>query len=126
MGVHNRLNMDRTSTIIRKIQKAVVHPKFDIFTFDNDIAVLHLSEEVEFTRIIKPACLPTQGERRKNKPRLTLTPANPRCIFQRDSPLSADIEILILRVLCHCTTVTELINSLCCFDECARKNASLC
>jgi hypothetical protein len=61
MGVHNRLNMDRTTTIIRKIEKAAVHPKFDIFTFDNDIAVLHLNEEVEFTRIIKPACLPTQG-----------------------------------------------------------------
>ncbi|XP_065332045.1 trypsin-1-like [Cloeon dipterum] len=61
MGVHNRLAMNSETTLVRKIKKAVVHPKFDIFSFDNDIAMLHLNEEVEFTQIIKPACLPTQA-----------------------------------------------------------------
>jgi len=41
-----------------RIQKIIVHQKFDLETFDYDIALLRLNETVHFNPAFKPLCLP--------------------------------------------------------------------
>ncbi|OXU31175.1 hypothetical protein TSAR_009417 [Trichomalopsis sarcophagae] len=50
------------------IKKVYIHPKYNHSGFENDVALLELDEEVEFTDAIQPICLPIQSRRinRKN------------------------------------------------------------
>ncbi|NP_001166063.1 serine protease [Nasonia vitripennis] len=50
------------------IKKIYIHPKYNHSGFENDVALLKLDEEVEFTDAIQPICLPIQSRRinRKN------------------------------------------------------------
>eukprot|EP00062_Callorhinchus_milii_P000335 gi/632934237/ref/XP_007904276.1/ PREDICTED: coagulation factor IX-like [Callorhinchus milii] len=40
------------------VEKLVIHPQFDPITYDNDIALLYLSSQVNFNQFISPICLP--------------------------------------------------------------------
>ena len=42
----------------RKIQQKIVHPKYNFFTYEYDIALLKLEKRVDFHENIIPICLP--------------------------------------------------------------------
>ncbi|XP_077407647.1 transmembrane protease serine 9-like [Vanacampus margaritifer] len=42
---------------IRTVGAIILHPDFDMFSFDNDIALLRLSSPVTFTDYVRPVCL---------------------------------------------------------------------
>ncbi|XP_062393536.1 acrosin-like [Sardina pilchardus] len=45
----------------RTVSQIITHPSFNSFTFDNDIALLHLSAPVTFTDYIRAVCLAASG-----------------------------------------------------------------
>ena len=47
---------------IRKVKSKHVHPKFDLFKFINDMALLVLEEELEFNEFVGPVELPRRHE----------------------------------------------------------------
>ena len=44
----------------RKVKKIITHPKFDLRSFENDLALLELDSPVEYQPHILPACLPEE------------------------------------------------------------------
>lgn len=58
LGKHNRIMKERDERIY-SVQEGIVHPQFDRNTFDNDIALLRLSDRVYYSNYILPICLPT-------------------------------------------------------------------
>lgn len=51
-------NITQDYTDVRRIKKIHQHEKFNIFSFDNDIALLELQKSVKFGPKVQPACLP--------------------------------------------------------------------
>ncbi|XP_034553462.1 suppressor of tumorigenicity 14 protein [Notolabrus celidotus] len=45
----------------RKLKRIISHPDYNQMTFDYDIALLELSEPLEFTNTIQPICLPASS-----------------------------------------------------------------
>ena len=39
------------------VDRIVVHPMFDVETFDYDFALLHITEELQWSPLVKPICL---------------------------------------------------------------------
>lgn len=59
---HDRQSGSRLSQIIVRGLKGIrEHENFDIYTFNNDIAILEMDEPVEFDAKIQPICLPSTG-----------------------------------------------------------------
>lgn len=56
MGGHN-ITQDFTDT--RRVSIIHTHENFDIFTYDNDIALLKLESPVKFGPKVQPGCLPS-------------------------------------------------------------------
>uniref|UniRef100_A0A3Q3WMV0 Peptidase S1 domain-containing protein n=1 Tax=Mola mola TaxID=94237 RepID=A0A3Q3WMV0_MOLML len=56
LGRHN-VSGPNPNDVSRKVEDAVCHPDYDVFTFDNDICLLKLSAPVNFTDYIYPVCL---------------------------------------------------------------------
>lgn len=54
--------MSNAQKIDRRVMKIFTHPKYNIRTYDNDIAILKLSEPIEMTELLHPVCLPTPGK----------------------------------------------------------------
>ncbi|XP_042879907.1 trypsin-1-like isoform X3 [Penaeus japonicus] len=50
-----------TPIVKRSVKKVVVHPRYSGVTLDNDIALMQLSEKVEFGNGIRPVCLPSSS-----------------------------------------------------------------
>lgn len=44
--------------IERKVTKKIVHPKYNFFTYENDLALIKLEKRVNFQPNIIPICLP--------------------------------------------------------------------
>ncbi|XP_058790870.1 venom protease-like [Phymastichus coffea] len=44
------------------VEEAIVHPEFDEETLKNDIAILKLNKDVQFTNMIQPICLPLPND----------------------------------------------------------------
>ncbi|XP_055596434.1 trypsin 3A1-like [Uranotaenia lowii] len=55
LGGHN---IAKDYTELRRIKRIVDHEDFDIFTFNNDIALLELDKPLRYGPTIQPACLP--------------------------------------------------------------------
>lgn len=55
LGGHN-LTSDYTEQ--RRVRKIMQHEYFDIFTFNNDIAIIEMDKPVKYGPTIQPACLP--------------------------------------------------------------------
>lgn len=50
------------------VERLTVNPDFDIFGFVNDVALLRLEREIQWTPYVWPACLPDQDyEERENE-----------------------------------------------------------
>nr|XP_020515672.2 mannan-binding lectin serine protease 1 [Labrus bergylta] len=56
LGLHDAA--DRGSSLIRSVKLLLLHPDFQPNNYNNDIALLKLTERVEFTELIRPVCLP--------------------------------------------------------------------
>ncbi|XP_061613040.1 uncharacterized protein LOC133469687 isoform X3 [Phyllopteryx taeniolatus] len=56
LGLQN-LQGSNSNKVSIKINTIILHPGFNIFSFDNDIALLRLSSPVSFTDYIRPVCL---------------------------------------------------------------------
>ena len=50
-----------------------MHENYDSKTFENDIAILKLSQNARFSNSVKPACLPAPGNRDYTNVRATVT-----------------------------------------------------
>ena len=48
--------------IERKIAKKIVHPKYNFFTYENDLALLKLDKRIDFQDNIIPICLPANDD----------------------------------------------------------------
>ena len=44
--------------VINKIQKIILHEKYDKVTKDHDVALLKLEKSVKYSKLIRPICLP--------------------------------------------------------------------
>ena len=42
-----------------QVAHVIVHCSYDLKTYDNDIALLHVSDEIDFTYAVLPICLTT-------------------------------------------------------------------
>ncbi len=45
----------------RQVKRIISHPDYNQMTFDYDIALLELTEKLEFTNTIQPICLPSSS-----------------------------------------------------------------
>ena len=50
------------SNIERKISKKIVHPKYNFFTYENDLALLKMDKRIDFQDNIIPICLPANDD----------------------------------------------------------------
>ena len=61
----NVAELDTSTTKTRQkfsIENVILHPEYDIKTGHNDIAIVKLNQEVEWTDAVKPICLPDSNE----------------------------------------------------------------
>lgn len=56
LGVHDA--GDKGLATNRSVERIVLHPNFQPNNYNNDIALLKLSQRVEFHELIRPVCLP--------------------------------------------------------------------
>uniref|UniRef100_A0A8C2WRH5 MBL associated serine protease 1 n=1 Tax=Cyclopterus lumpus TaxID=8103 RepID=A0A8C2WRH5_CYCLU len=56
LGLHDAA--DKRLATNRSVEKIFLHPNFQPDNYNNDIALLRLEEQVEFTEFIRPVCLP--------------------------------------------------------------------
>lgn len=62
---HDRSDDKESKHITKKVDRIVKHKGYNAGTFNNDIALVRLSEEVKLGRSPdqpNPVCLPTEGE----------------------------------------------------------------
>lgn len=52
-------NITRDYSEIRRVHTIHEHDKFDIISFDNDIAILELDRDVSYGPTVQPVCLPS-------------------------------------------------------------------
>ncbi|CAG9797974.1 unnamed protein product [Chironomus riparius] len=69
LGMIDRLQNDN-NVFIYNVTKVIKHPQYSPRTFNNDIALLKLENDVNFSEFIYPICLPT---RQHNEPNVILT-----------------------------------------------------
>jgi hypothetical protein len=61
LGVHSRSRISK-NVITAGIKSVKIYPKFDLYTFNHDIAVIELNKRIEYNNIIRPACIPKDSE----------------------------------------------------------------
>lgn len=59
MGMRVMSTGSSAGASIRLIRRILLHPKYDQFTSDNDIALLELSSPVAFNELVQPVCVPS-------------------------------------------------------------------
>lgn len=59
LGDHNIRSSYETQHIVKKVKRVVRHRSFDGRTLYNDIALLTLDSPVQYSRSVRPICLPT-------------------------------------------------------------------
>lgn len=58
LGDHDQTITTESAAIMRAVTAIVRHRSFDADSYNNDIALLKLRKPVNFSKIIKPVCLP--------------------------------------------------------------------
>jgi len=57
-GLHNKQLSEAGTRQVRKVERIFMHPGWDSKLLKDDIAILRLSQPVQFNRYVQPACLP--------------------------------------------------------------------
>ncbi|KAM4628268.1 mannan-binding lectin serine protease 1 isoform 2-T2 [Polymixia lowei] len=57
LGLHDVRDKRRAAK--RSVESVFLHPEFQPRNYDNDIALVKLSDRVEFNRLVRPVCLPS-------------------------------------------------------------------
>lgn len=60
LGLHDANNKHKADS--RSVDKVVLHPHFQPNNYNNDIALIRLTEAVEFNSYIRPVCLPSPND----------------------------------------------------------------
>lgn len=60
LGDHDQFVTNETTAIMRAVSAIIRHRNFDSNSYNHDIALLRLRKSVEFSRTIKPICLPLE------------------------------------------------------------------
>lgn len=47
---------------VRQVKTIVVHPHFDVVSYDSDIALVQLDIPLEYNAAVRPVCLPNSTE----------------------------------------------------------------
>ncbi|XP_064603603.1 atrial natriuretic peptide-converting enzyme-like [Liolophura sinensis] len=58
---HTRRRSYSQYRLIRHADRIIIHPNFSPYTVDNDIALIHLNEPVQFNDFVRPICLAPKG-----------------------------------------------------------------
>lgn len=58
-GMQDQYKLDGTQ--LRSLKRIITHPDYSQMTFDYDVALLELSEPLQFTNTIQPICLPVSS-----------------------------------------------------------------
>ncbi|OQV15689.1 putative Trypsin [Hypsibius exemplaris] len=61
LGEHNVNKHEETEQYFRPI-KIIIHPQFNVRTIENDIALIKISSNIEWSSHVRPACLPLESE----------------------------------------------------------------
>nr|XP_009678327.1 PREDICTED: ovochymase-1 [Struthio camelus australis] len=61
VGDHDRAVRESTEQM-RRVKTIVVHPNFDIASYDSDIALVQLDVPLEYNAAVRPVCLPNSTE----------------------------------------------------------------
>lgn len=59
LGDHDQFLTTESAAKMRAVSAIIRHRNFDSNTYNHDIALLKLRKTVEFTKNIRPVCLPT-------------------------------------------------------------------
>ncbi|CAG9865503.1 unnamed protein product [Phyllotreta striolata] len=62
LGDHDASTTTEIPAMMRAVSSIIRHKSFDADTFNHDIALLKLRKPVEFTKQIRPVCLPKTGD----------------------------------------------------------------
>ncbi|GBL92229.1 Limulus clotting factor C, partial [Araneus ventricosus] len=66
-GKYNRSDENDDNEVqMRTSSEIIIHPEFNPLTFDNDIAIVKLSSDVQYSSRIKPICMPSPDSTRIN------------------------------------------------------------
>ena len=69
VGEHDFQKDNETLSALYDVQKVTLHHGYVPETFENDIALLRISQKVEFNRSVKPICLPLESSGKSKEPR---------------------------------------------------------
>ncbi|NWI13077.1 ST14 protein, partial [Crypturellus soui] len=58
MGLHT-INENSNHVAMRSIKKIIIHPQYDRYISDYDIALLEMETPVFFNELVQPICLPS-------------------------------------------------------------------
>ncbi|KAJ0177721.1 hypothetical protein K1T71_006594 [Dendrolimus kikuchii] len=61
LGDHDQTVTTESAAIMRAVTSIIRHRSFDADSYNNDIALLKLRKPVNFSKIIRPVCLPAAG-----------------------------------------------------------------
>ncbi|KAG7156333.1 trypsin-1-like [Homarus americanus] len=62
LGSYNKTDVHEPSRQVRKVGTWWAHQLFDRRSYNNDIGIIMLNEEVEITKHVRPVCLPVSGD----------------------------------------------------------------
>jgi hypothetical protein len=91
LGEHDRESKTDTVTVEKKLVGAKVYANFSILTFNNDIAVLELESPAELGTIIRPACLPSDGESSPVNECAEKQPKERNCMCNARQPITSRV-----------------------------------
>ncbi|XP_014271508.1 venom protease [Halyomorpha halys] len=66
LGEHN-LHREDDEAVEFNIEKTIIHPQYSILNYANDIALIRLQRDVDFSDTVKPVCLPQTDALRSSK-----------------------------------------------------------
>lgn len=62
LGDHDQTVITDSESVMRAVSSIVRHRHFDVNSYNHDIALLKLRKPVNFSKTIRPVCLPTEGK----------------------------------------------------------------
>lgn len=62
LGLHTQGSSNEW-TVRRRVKRITAHPKYDPFTYDNDVALMELDQELTLNQYVWPICLPAPTHR---------------------------------------------------------------